>query len=77
MKVEGDFAGGHNWVICGCNLDGKCYCGDPGKFEMFNSWGGSWAEGGRAWICPKDVARLIREDGEVCMATELKFVSGV
>lgn len=77
MTVSGNFAGGHNWVICGCNLDGKCYCGDPGKFQMFNSWGGDWAEGGRAWICPKDVARLIREDGEVAMASELKFVSGL
>lgn len=77
LTVTGNFAGGHCWVLDGCNLDGKCYCGEPGKYQGFNSWGKDWADSGRFWICPKDVARLIREDGEVCMASELKFVSAL
>jgi hypothetical protein len=77
LRVDGEYAGGHEWVLDGCNLDGKCYCGDPGKYQGFNSWGNQWADSGRFWICPKDLARLIREDGEVCMATELRFQSAL
>lgn len=73
IKRGGGNAGGHAYVVFGVNLKRPCFCGDLGAVEMINSWGRSWADNGRAWICLKEFSTLISENGEACMATEIKF----
>ncbi len=63
LKVDGPVVGGHAWVINGVNVN-------SGLFRMKNSWGREWGKDGAAWIKFDDIARLIEEDGESCIAVE-------
>lgn len=65
MSVSGEMAGGHAWVINGVNVK-------HGLFRMKNSWGRGWGLGGMALISFEDFERLLREDGEACIAQEVK-----
>jgi hypothetical protein len=63
MTISGSLAGGHAWIINGVNRR-------SGLFRMKNSWGREWGNNGRAWISIGHVARLLREEGEACLAVE-------
>jgi hypothetical protein len=64
VRIGGAIAGGHAFKIDGVNTLGRFV-------RMKNSWGPSWGHGGFARISFEDLARLISEDGEACMAVEV------
>ena len=65
IRVTGRFVGGHAYVINGVNTKTK-------MFRLKNSWGRLWGQKGHAYISFRDMERLIREQGEVCLAKEIK-----
>ncbi len=65
IEPEGRLAGGHAWVIDGVNTRSRF-------FRMKNSWGRGWGNRGFALISFEAVARLLAEDGEACIAQEVK-----
>lgn len=64
IKIGGNIAGGHAYVINGVDLNKKI-------FRIKNSWGKKWGYFGSAFITFNDMSRLIKEDGEICFATEI------
>jgi len=40
------------------------------RIRVKNNWGRAWGRRGRAWVSFADMAKLLREDGEVCLAVE-------
>lgn len=64
IKVEGNKAGGHAYVVNGVNVK-------RGVVRIKNSWGRSWGRRGHAWMKIEDLDALIRDEGEACLATEL------
>lgn len=74
ITTEGSVQGGHCYVIKGVSLDKKCHtCGGKGAARIYNSWGSSYGENGKVWLCLLQLDQLIAALGEACMATELKF----
>jgi len=43
-----------------------------GAGRILNSWGDSWADHGRAWICAKDLDGLIKNNGEAVTVIEVE-----
>lgn len=66
LHPTGSLEGGHAWLIYG-------YDDDQNFFRMVNSWGRSWAAGGRAVITYNEFQRLFAEDGEACSAIKVKL----
>lgn len=64
IRIGGILAGGHAYVINGVDINKRI-------FRMKNSWGRSWGINGSAYISFNDMERLIRENGEICFATEI------
>lgn len=64
IYARGRVLGGHAYVVNGVDTVKKV-------FRIKNSWGQDWGQGGHAWISIADMAKLIRDSGEVCIATEL------
>jgi hypothetical protein len=64
IKISGRLAGGHAYVINGVDTKTK-------QFRIKNSWGKTWGKGGHAFILFTDMTRLIKEQGEICLATEI------
>lgn len=66
IKISGYLAGGHAYVINGVDTINRV-------FRIKNSWGQRWGIGGHAFISFDDMARLISESGEICLAIENNF----
>ncbi len=73
IRTGGGVVGGHAIFWKGVNLKRPCWCGEPGAARLLNSWSASWGDGGKVWICLKELDKLIQSWGECSMATELKF----
>jgi C1A family cysteine protease len=71
LRPEGESVGGHAYLLIGVDTQKKCYDGSKGALRMLNSWGPRWSTNGRALISLKDMQRLLDEDGEACVATEV------
>ena len=65
IRATGRLAGGHAYVINGVDTNTK-------MFRLKNSWGRLWGQKGHAYISFKDMERLIKEQGEICLAKEIK-----
>lgn len=65
LRVNGRLQGGHAYLVNGVNIKKEL-------FRIKNSWGRSWGRQGAAYITFDDMERLIREDGEICLAREIK-----
>ncbi len=74
VTPQGENAGGHAWLIIGVDrYRKKGMTGEMGAARCVNSWGTNWGEKGRFWLSLRDLGRLIEEDGEACVAPELKL----
>jgi hypothetical protein len=65
IRPSGRWIGGHAWLLIGANTQ-------RGVARLQNSWGSEWGQRGRASISFEDLERLIREEGEMCTATEVR-----
>jgi hypothetical protein len=63
IRATGPINGAHAYVINGVDTQRRL-------FRIKNSWGRNWGLQGRAFISFTDMARLMRMNGEVCLATE-------
>lgn len=63
ISVKGRLVGGHAYVINGVDIRKR-------MFRIKNSWGRSWGINGSAYISFADMAKLIRMNGEICLAVE-------
>jgi hypothetical protein len=62
IHPTGDKAGGHCTLIIGVDVQG-------GYYTLHNSWGASWGDNGNCKVKRKDMAKLIADNGEVCVIT--------
>lgn len=67
LLPTGGLVGGHAYLIDEYDSS-KARKGR--EFGIFNSWGPSWGWNGRAFISIETLEQLMREDGEICLATE-------
>lgn len=67
-----ELAGGHAWLVFGANRKRRNPDGTLGAVRAMNSWGSGWAQQGRFWVTFGDLDRLVKADGEACVATEKK-----
>jgi hypothetical protein len=49
----------------------RCPDGSRGAFRIFNSWGPSWGQQGKAWLSYKEADGLIKNRGECVTAVEV------
>ena len=61
VTVSGSVVGGHCILATGYR---------PGYFMLRNSWGEGWGNGGDAEITEQDLAFLLDQNGEACIATD-------
>lgn len=72
IAPTGPDEGGHAWLIIGANRNRGNPDRTKGAIRMINSWGDSWgSQRGRAWITFRDLDKLIQDDGEACVASEV------
>lgn len=76
----GQSVGGHLWLIVGANRKRKNPNDTIGAYRMLNSWGGSWAQKGRAWVSfdtmEKLLAGLGQWPGEAAAVDEVDLIKG-
>lgn len=65
IMVSGNLAGGHAYVLNGVNIKKKL-------IRIKNSWGRAWGDKGHAYISFDDMDKLIKSNGEACLAIEIK-----
>lgn len=74
LDVKGSIAGGHCWLILGVDrFKRRPGTNVVGAARCLNSWGPGWGQKSRFWLTLQDLDRLIQEDGEACVAPELKL----
>ncbi len=66
VRAIGRIVGGHAYVINGVDTKTKL-------FRIKNSWGRGWGKSGHAFISFADMDKLIKQNGEICLAIENKF----
>jgi hypothetical protein len=62
IRPTGEKMGGHCCLAMGINIR-------DGYYTIHNSWGAKWGDKGRAKIRREDMAKLIGDNGEVCIIT--------
>lgn len=65
IRVSGRRAGGHAYKVDGLNLE-------TGLARVKNSWSRRWGVRGFAYLPLEDLERLLLEDGEACIYTEVE-----
>lgn len=65
IRISGGIVGGHAYVLNGVNKGRE-------HFRMKNSWGREWGDNGYALLSFSDMDRLLSEEGEACIALEVK-----
>lgn len=70
VRISGSLAGGHAYVINGANTK-------TGVARGKNSWGRDWGRRGLFYIPFEDLERLIKENGEACLAVEIRAQGAV
>lgn len=66
VKVQGRVEGGHAWVVNGYNRN-------RGLVRAKNSWGRGWGKKGYFYLSIDDLARLLSEQGDACLAHETRI----
>jgi len=66
INATGDKLGGHAYLLDGVNVKKKL-------IRIKNSWGREWGKKGFAYISFDDMSKLIKDDGEVCLANEINL----
>lgn len=65
VQPTGRMAGGHAYLLTGVNTK-------TGRFRFKNSWSKNWGKTGRFWMDIEKFEPLLNQDGEACLALELK-----
>lgn len=65
IHAEGPVLGGHAILVVGYVK--------PGKYVLKQTWGQDWGKNGYAYLSPEDMAKLLKADGEACLAEEIKL----
>jgi len=65
ITATGGKVGGHAYLLNGVNLS-------KGLIRIKNSWGRAFGDHGFAWISIQDMDLLIKDQGEACLAMEIK-----
>lgn len=66
IHIGGALTGGHAFVLDGISL--------PHQLIRFkNSWGRQWNRNGFGYLAFGDMDHLLHEDGEACLATEIRM----
>jgi hypothetical protein len=75
VKVEGECIGGHALAVVGLQLTGPN--GEPGvHFVWQNSWGPDYGDEGLGYVANRDLAGLLRTQGEAAIPTATPQVAG-
>jgi len=67
LNVSGASAGGHAYKLDGVNTK-------LGFFRIKNSWGRAWGNHGFGFIHFSDMERLLKNEGEACLAKEARVI---
>lgn len=65
LNLTGDVLGGHAVLIRGVDRKKE-------RLQILNSWEPNWGDEGHAWLRFADLDKLLKADGEACLAVERK-----
>ena len=65
LRVAGGLVGGHAYVLNGVNVE-------AGIVRIKNSWSRAWGTNGHALLTIADLATLLADEGEACLAVEIR-----
>jgi len=66
ITATGSKAGGHAYILNGVNVEKKL-------IRVKNSWGRGWGKKGHAYISFDDLDKLLKDQGEACVAFEKRL----